>query len=94
MKSVLLKELTDLMGDTASEAESSPNVEGAIIQHLALAASTAGVELDDPAAVKAFITTVRDVVTKDKAQLTSQMRRWTSGKARAAIKTAKNAYES
>lgn len=84
----LIKELTDLLGEEQTEASSG--AEDAIVQHIALAAQVAGVDLDDEQ-LKAFMGNVRDVITKDKSKLRSQLRRWTSGKARAAVKATKAA---
>lgn len=85
----LIKELTDLLGEEQTEASSG--AEDAIVQHIALAAQVAGVDLDDDEQLKAFMGNVRDVITKDKSKLRSQLRRWTSGKARAAVKATKAA---
>jgi len=85
----LIKELSDLLGEEQTEA--SGGAEDAIVQHIALAAQVAGVDLDDDEQLKAFMSNVRDVITKDKSKLRSQLRRWTSGKARAAVKATKAA---
>jgi hypothetical protein len=60
-----------------------------IMQHLALAAQAAGVDLDDRAALKTFIAQVKAVVTKDVAKLSTTLRRFTAGKARETIRNAK-----
>lgn len=92
MKTDILKDLSELLGPLGEEqTEAATGTEGAIIQHLALAAQVAGVDLDDDEQLKSFMGDVRDVVTKDKSKLRSQLRRWTAGKARAAVKATKGA---
>ena len=89
----LLKELDDLVGDKKNEeqSEAASGGEDAIVQHIALAAQVAGVDLDDDDQLKDFMSKVKNVITKDKSKLRSQLRRWTAGKARAAVKATKAA---
>lgn len=97
MKNDLLKELDDLVGDKKEQTENSansakwPDDEGAVIQHLALAAQVMGVDVEDDEEIRDFLDVVRRVVTKDKSKLRSQLKRWTASKARSAVKTTKGA---
>ena len=94
--------LKDLKGIISGVKESSSKTEeldesgsqDVIMQHIALAAQVAGVDLEDDASLKSFMAQVREVVTKDKAQLKAKLKRWTSGKARAAVRLTKHATES
>lgn len=88
----LLKELDELVGDKKNEEQTeAAGSDDAIIQHIALAAQVAGVDLEDDDQLKDFMGKVKDVITKDKSKLRSQLRRWTAGKARAAVKATKGA---
>lgn len=73
--------------ETAVEEEGAASAaETSILQHLALAAAAMGVDVGDNDAVDQFIADVRTAVTKEKAQLKSQLRRFTASKAKAAAK--------
>lgn len=85
----LLKEINTLLGENASEATGESN--SAILQHLALAATVSGVDLDDDEALGDFMKKVKDVVTKERGALRAQLRRWTASKARTTVKAAKGA---
>lgn len=97
MKKSILSDLKALLDEPAvahedqTEAAATSEGETAIMQHLALAAQVAGIDLDDDGQLKDFIAQVREVITKDKSKLKSQLRRWTTGKARSAIKATKSA---
>jgi hypothetical protein len=90
MKTKIIDELHELLGEKAEEAAAT-GPEAAIAQHIALAAQVAGVDLSDDDALDDFMAQVKTVVTKDKSWLKSQLRRWTTGKARAAVKATKGA---
>lgn len=82
-----MKKILDTPSSPAVEEEGVGNVaETNILQHLALAAAAMGVDLSDNDAVEQFIVDVRQAVTKEKAQLKSQLRRFTAAKAKAAAK--------
>jgi hypothetical protein len=89
MRTNIINELAALLGEEQTEAAGGN--EDVIVQHLALAAQVVGVDLSDEEQLKSFMSDVRNVITKDAAKLRSQLRRWTSGKARTAVKTAKAA---
>jgi hypothetical protein len=88
LKGILSDGLGPKKEPRTEELEESGN-ETAIMQHLALAAQSAGVDLDDRAALKAFVAQVKTVVTKDVAKLGATLRRFTAGKARETIRAAK-----
>jgi hypothetical protein len=85
----VFEDLKSLLDD--QKVEEVDPTEGAIMQHLALAAQVAGVDLSDDKAVAEFMAAVKTVVTKDKAALKSQLRRWTSAKGKNALRSTKNA---
>ncbi len=87
MKPSLLDELDELLGEKTEEAVPGP--EAVLFQHLALAAQVSGVDLSDDQALDDFIGQVKTAVTKDRASLKTQLRRWTAGKARAAVRAVK-----
>lgn len=82
----LLKEIDVLLGENTSEAA---DADSAIMQHLALAATVMNIDLDDDKALGDYLKKIKEVVTKEKSQLRSQLRRWTASKARTAVKVAK-----
>jgi hypothetical protein len=88
----VLQDLTELsVTAEADTEEESPGMETVLAQHLGLAANVLGVDLTDDKALADFLVQAKAVVTKDKAWLRSQLKRFTMGKARAAVKAAKGA---
>lgn len=87
---IILDELDNLLSEEPTE-EAVTGPEAAIAQHLALASQVMGVDLSDDTALDDFMAQVKAVVTKEKSWLKSQLKRWTTGKARAAVKTTKGA---
>lgn len=85
----VLNRMKKILETPAVEEEGVGNAaEANILQHLALAAAAMGVEVSDNDAVDQFIADVRQAVTKEKAQLKSQLRRFSASKAKAAAKGA------
>lgn len=93
----ILERMQKLLGaePTPSLPEEQEAVTGAeqeILSSLALAAVSAGVDMDSDDALDKFIADVKLAVTKEKAKLKSLLRRYTSAKGKSAAKQAmKNA---
>lgn len=75
---------------TESLEEEGKDAKNSIMQHLALAAVSSGVDLDDENGFKNFYILVKDAV-KDKARLRTVLRVWNSSKSRAVVKKTKDA---
>jgi hypothetical protein len=83
----VINRMKKILETPAFEEEGVGNAaETNILQHIALAAAAMGVDVSDNDAVDQFIADVRQAVTKEKAQLKSQLRRFTNSKAKAAAK--------
>lgn len=94
MNEALLKDLDTILNppklpEPKTEELDESDQASSILKHLALAAQVAGIDLEDDAQLKDFLVQVRTVVVKDTSKLKSTLRRWTAGKARSVVKTAK-----
>lgn len=81
-----MNKVLENVSEPAVEEEGTEGPDTSILQHLALAAASMGIDMTDEGAVDQFIGDVKTAITKDKAKLKSALRRFTPAKAKAAAK--------